>query len=420
MEDFLPPVDNYFAVSIAKLLLPVAKIKQSLEFRVTPECKQLIKMYAPRNTVLMFNHSDRMDPLCAYELARVCGEEFYFLASREQFDKQFGLAGRVMQILGTYSVIRGKKIDEPSAMTTISILVEGKRNLVEFPEGDVTGRNDQILPLKEDGIRNMFAAQKRLLSGGNSLFLLPVALYYQVVGAFQKPMNDTIARLEKALGVMQPMTPGATLESKIKNLVSLLIDALASYYGLRLAQDKSLSAQLRQLSRSITIVTAMANGIDYNADDSEVIMLFGVRADLRKQRDYCSNADTTCGFNAKLKKVGQKKRQLFTKDLDRAEQLLILASTLENQDFTPEIAWRVLDRLDLEITGQSKFKGSRIAWINASEPVDLQPLYAEFLVDEKSAIDKVNQLVRASLDDLMRVMQEKNLQLATERLANYK
>jgi hypothetical protein len=102
-----------------------------------------------------------------------------------------------------------------------------------------------------------------------------------------------------------------------------------------------------------------------------------------------------------LTKSANAKRKLFTKDLDRAEQLLILASTLENREFSPEVAWRILDRLELELTGKTTAKGHRTAWIDASEPIDLSTLYSEFEINEKSAITKVDTLVRAALFNSM-------------------
>ncbi len=385
MPDFLPPFDNLLAVSVAKALVPLAQSLHKLDIRISPRCKQLVERHAPKHTVIASNHSDRFDPLCAYALARDCTEEFYFLASREQFDQNLGLSGWLMQQVGTYSVMRGRKIDEPSAVKTIDILVEGKRNLVQFPEGDVTGRNDFILPMKEDGVRNMFEAQRRLLdSTGESLYILPVAMYYKLMPDAVAAIGLSIEQLERWFKL--PTLTEANHESKIKRLVTTFIEHLAKSYDLKGEQSVSLSEQLRTLSKVISIITADANGISYDADESEDLLLYGVRAE--------------------LKQTSRDKQDLSTDDLDRAEQLLILASTLESQSFTDEIAWRVLDRLEKELTGKVSNKGHRIAFIDAAEPVDLKPLYLEFERNPAIALDKVDRQVRNALTSLMQDMQK--------------
>jgi hypothetical protein len=405
MQDFLPPIDDPFVVALAKLLLPFAKIQNGLEIKVSPNCIAHVKSLAKRHAVLMVNHSDRFDPLCACALSKECNENFYFLASREQFDRQFGFAGWVLQNLGTYSVLRGRKVEAASAKKTVSILVTGKHRLVEFPEGDVTGRNDEILPLKEDGLRNLFEAQRQLLElTGESLFMLPVAMYYEVRHDSVKPMSSCLERLERLLNISSLNTIELSFEQKIKRLISLYIAHLSNHYGMVLQDKSSLSAELQELSRKISIITATANGLQFDPSEKTDLLLYGVRADLRKRVDTCNEID--CKFSGLLTESADAKRKLFTKDLDRAEQLLILASTLENRRFTPEVAWRILDRLELEFTGKTTAKGHRTAWIDAAEPIDLSTLYSGFEINEKSAITMADSLVRAALFNLMQNMQE--------------
>lgn len=348
MDDFIPPVDDPTTVALAKKLLPLAKFQNGLAIRVSDNCKRLVSALARKHSVLMINHSDRFDPLCACALSSECGENFNFLASREQFDRQFGFAGWVLQHLGTYSVIRGRKVERASAEETVKILVQGTHKLAEFPEGDVTGRDDVVLPLKEDGLRNLFEAQRQLLElTGESLHVLPVAMYYEVQHDSVKQMMDCASRLESAFHISSLNTVELSFEQKIKRLVSHYIAHLTNLYGVVLLHKQSLSAELKELSRKITLMTAMGNGISFDSEEEEAVLLYGVRAELRKVSEPC--AISHCHYKHKLQDLAKSKRDVFVKDLDRAEQLLILASTLESTQFTPEIAWRVLDRLELSL-----------------------------------------------------------------------
>jgi 1-acyl-sn-glycerol-3-phosphate acyltransferase len=352
----------------------------------------------------MINHSDRFDPLCACALSSECNESFNFLASREQFDRMFGFAGWVLQHLGTYSVIRGRKVERASAEETVRILVQGKHKLAEFPEGDVTGRDDAILPLKEDGLLNLFEAQRQLLElTGESLFVLPVAMYYKVRHDSIKPMTECVNRLEKAFHISSLNMIELSFEQRIKRLVSQYISHLANMYNIVLFHKQSLSAELQELSRKITAMTANGCGITVHPDEDDAVFLYGIRADLRKSAEPCSL--TKCEFKHKLQRTADSKRAVLIRDLDLAEQLLILASTLESSKFTPEVAWRVLDRLELEIVGKTTTKGHRTAWIEAAQPIDLAPIYRKFVVNEKAELAKIDQQVRAAIFHLIQNMQ---------------
>ncbi len=404
MDDFIPPVDDPFAVSIAKMLLPVAKFQNGLDIRVTENCKVTIKALRNKHSVLMINHSDRFDPLCACALACACHESFNFLASREQFDRMHGFAGWVLQHLGTYSVIRGRDVERASAEETVKLLVQGKHKLAEFPEGDVTGRDDAILPLKADGLMNLFEAQRQLLAVTNeSLFVLPIAMYYSVRHDSVKPMTECVVRLEKEFHVAPLSSIELSFEQRVKRLVSLFITQLINFYGIALTNKQSLSAELRELSRKITDFSARAIGCEIPNDEEDAVFLYSVRAEMRRHSDPSSSQ--SCSYEKKLQKSAQLKQASLIKDLDLAEQLLILSSTLESSKFTPEVAWRVLDRLELEVFGKTTAKGHRTAIIEAAQPIDLAPIYRKFCVDRDLGIATADKQIREAIYDSMQQTQ---------------
>ncbi|HEY9730257.1 MAG TPA: 1-acyl-sn-glycerol-3-phosphate acyltransferase, partial [Drouetiella sp.] len=255
----------------------------------------------------IFCLSDRYDPLCACALSSECNESFNFLASREQFDRMFGFAGWVLQHLGTYSVIRGRQVERASAEETVKILVQGKHKLAEFPEGDVTGRDDTILPLKEDGLKNLFEAQRQLLElTGESLFVIPTAIYYEVRHDSIKQMYQSILRLEKAFHISSLNVIELSFEQRVKRLVSQYISHLSNLYKIVLMNRQSLSSELQELSRKITAMTANGCGITVHPDEDDAVFLYDIRADLRKTTDPCSVQK--CDFKTKLQKSTEAKR----------------------------------------------------------------------------------------------------------------
>lgn len=399
----MPPVDDPVMVAVARALLPVAKLKSGLSIVVSDNCKRNVQALKNKHSVLMINHSDRFDPLAACALSKECDESFNFLASREQFDKMHGFAGWVLQHLGTFSVIRGSEPERASAEQKVSLLVQGKHKLAEFPEGDVTGRDDTILPLKEDGLHNLFEAQRRLLElTGESLYVLPIAMYYRVRHDSIKPMSDCLYKLEKALNIPSVNVLNLSFEQRVKRAVSEYIASICKSYGLTVADKTSLSSELKQLSTGITNMVSNACGFEFDPSEGANVYLYNVRAALRELDAPEHKIDE---FDAKLANEGKSKRDEFVKDLDRAEQLLIFSSTLESTNFTPEVAWRVLDRLELDVFGRASSKGHRTALIDAASPIDLVPLHIEYERDRVSALKAVDSKVRSAIFEMMQKMQ---------------
>lgn len=405
MDEFIQPIDDPFAVSIAKMLLPLAKWQNGLDIKISDDCKAKIRSLKQSHAVLMINHSDRFDPLCACALSSECNESFNFIASREQFDRMQGFAGWVLQHLGAYSVIRGSRVERASAVETVKILVQGKHKLAQFPEGDVTGRDDAILPLKRDGLHNLFEAQRQLLElTGQSLFVVPVAFYYKLHDDSIKPMTDCIDRLEKNFGLSSLNVLDLTFEQRVKRLVSEYITHIARTYNVVLYQKHSLSAELRELSRNITLATAHACSLTQPSEsDDEAVLLYDVRAKLRQTA--LPAPPTASHYEQKLHDSLSSKCAVLTKDLDLAEQLLILAGTLQTGTFTPQTAWRVLDRLELQVTGRTTAKGHRTAFIEAANVIDLVPFYNEYKTDQDNGLKSIDRQVRLALLDLMEFMQ---------------
>ncbi len=71
-----------------------------------------------------------------------------------------------------------------------------------FPEGDVTGRDDVISPLKKDGIRNIFEAQEKSLKidPQRAVHVIPTAIYYQVHEDAWQPLKELLGQAGRLSG----------------------------------------------------------------------------------------------------------------------------------------------------------------------------------------------------------------------------
>lgn len=427
MKTFLAQKYNAFVSAACVLLVPFFLRENQLKVKASKECLKELERLKNSSAVILFNHSDRFDPLAVAELSRLAGEGFSYIASREQFDGFKGVQGWLMQRCGAYSVLRGEPEDTQSREATIEFIAESNRKLVEFPEGDVTGRDDLILPLKQDGIRNILAAQQRLIKKGDDapVYLLPVAIYYEVQKDGVKAMEICIARLEKRLGLLQSDLPIAI---RVQRLVTNLIFSLESVYGIKAIGDR-LDQRLLSICAQVAASIAKVNGLPANqicdlnnatiekvlnhsnpehAAEEVMVYLHSVRNQLWRSLKSDRKASTRSSrfeiqknelnrYEMKLRSELIPRKQILFHELDKLEQLLILAHSIQQEVATLNHAWRVIDRLEQEITGKTTLKGHRIAYIEAGPVLNLLQFMPAYRGSEKGAVTMVDESVRQKI-----------------------
>jgi len=419
MKTFLAQKYNSFVSAICLWTVPFFLRRNQLEVRVSKDCLKEFERLKKSSAVLLFNHSDRFDPLAVAALSRFAKEDFGYIASREQFDAFNGLQGWLMRRCGAYSVLRGEPEDKLSKEATINYISDSKRKLVEFPEGDVTGRDDVVLPLKQDGIRNILEAQQRLLKSGEEqpVYLLPVAIYYEVQKDGVKAMEKCLSRLEKRFGMVRS---DLSISLRVQRLVDALIFNLEEVYAI-----KSIGARLDQRLLSICVQVAASiakvNGLPVaqskeldnslvekvlnhskpeHAAEEVMVYLHSVRNQLWRSltQDRMASSDSEHrSYESKLRRDLIERKQTLFRELDKLEQLLILAHSVQQEVSTLNHAWRVIDRLEQEITGKTTLKGHRIAYIESGSTLNLLQFMPAYRGSEDGAIAMVDESVRRKI-----------------------
>lgn len=392
MTEFRPPIDNKIACSFAKTLLPLVLSNAGLEVQVSRNCLEKMSATKGAHTVLMVNHTDRFDPVSAFALSKACGEDFYYLAALEQFEANGAFGGWFMQQCGAYSVIRGEPADQVSRRTTISIISSGSKKLVMFPEGDVSGRDDIILPLKKDGLENILSAQSRLLDLDKPVFLLPVGIFYATPSKGLPLLIESVTHLEKEF--LLHHGPHSSLQTRVETVVRAYVNHLEAKYGVVQVLQLPVSERLLGICRKEIVGIAETLGMEVG-DEKEAPLLYSVRSKLRRFRTFCN-----CHYCKQLQDEENLRLKYLLPELDRLQQLLILASTIEQRPFTLEVAWRTLDRLQ-QLLNANRWKGVRSVRIEASEPIDLREFARELSKHPEHTLSEVEHLVQRGLIDCL-------------------
>ncbi len=417
MSEFIAPKPDPITLNIVKAIVPLYLKSENLAVRPSEHCISVIQSQKGIPAVLALNHIDRCDPAVAAMLSTMCGEENYYLAARELFDENFGIRGWLMQHCGVYSVIRGLPEDAESRKATVNLIAEGKHKLVMFPEGDVTGRDDIISPLKKDGIRNIFEAQEKSLriNEQRAVHVIPTAIYYQVHEDAWDPLRSCLAQIEGCLGIVESTAP---IEIRIQRAVERMLQRLEANYGVVAEKHAhgahssiqhnstrtSLSTNARLVNLCRHIITSVANitGAQVLENPSIHVFLYSVRGKLIRMKEVVNDLDGT--FDDRLHAETIERLDSCDRDLERVQNLLILASTLHQKPRTLDVLWRIIDRLENLVLGRVSAKGHRTAWIEAGEPISLIRRSRDYRVHPTTAVERAEKRIRAAmqavLDDL--------------------
>lgn len=414
MSEFIAPKPDPITLSIVKAIVPLYLKMERLTVRPSDNCMSVIKSQAGIPCVLALNHIDRCDPGVAAMLSTMCGEENYYLAARELFDENFGIRGWLMQHCGVYSVIRGLPEDVQSRKATEDLIAAGKHKLIMFPEGDVTGRDDTISPLKKDGIRNIFEAQEKSLKidEQRAVHVIPAAVYYQVHEDAWEPLRMCLSQLEGCLGMPESAAP---IEIRIQRVVEKMLQRLEFNYGVIAEKhhhgahssilynstrtNLSTNARLVNLCRHIISSVANITGAQVLENPSIHVFLYSVRGKLIRMKEVVNDLDGT--FDDRLHAETIERLYSCTRDLDRVQNLLILASTLHQKPRSLDVLWRVIDRLECLLLGRVSAKGSRTAWIEAGEPISLLRRSRDYRVHPTTAVERAEKRIRAAMQAVL-------------------
>lgn len=393
-KDFMQPVDNPLVTGATKLLVGAALRSTGLRVEPTRKCLKTLYELRGSSTVLAPNHSDQADPLTVFALSNSCHEDFYYISARELFDQNWGLRGYFLQNCGAYSVIRGE-IDRAYVRETVNLIKRADRKIIMFPEGDVTGLQSRTRGLKDDGIRTLFMGQKALLrqQQASSLYVVPLSIYYHTGSDVPKALNSTLDKLENSLGLRGER---GTLETRIDRVCRNMIEHYERYYNFFDGAFLPTPHRIRFLCRNVISRLAELSRVDISsiADESEA--LHYVRGKIRRAAKRLQSGDDT--FSLGNRKQMIQLDQSFAPEFERLQQLLILQNTL-NEPFTPEMAWRTVDRLENQITGKTSAKGHRTAFVEAAEPINLVDYWDQFMHSREYACQLVAERIRHALDE---------------------
>jgi 1-acyl-sn-glycerol-3-phosphate acyltransferase len=396
--DFRPPKTHPLALGLVYPCLPaIARLARrivAIEV-VEQDWEQLLRL-RERRLILTPNHPSSNDPLIALWMARKLGRAFNYLACRELFE---GLYGWVLQRLGCYSVLRGA-MDREAVRTTISLLAEQDRQVVIFPEGEIYGHNDMLLPFQAGVVQMGFMAVDRLEKAGKdrALPVVPAAVKYLHVMDAHGMINENLARLERDLGIKEPL---ADDYQRLRRIGWAVLTSLEREYRLNPGEEQSAAVRADLVKREILKRVAEA----INVPCPTGAFAEGLHSLLSASHEYADEfAGLETAYGQRLYRRRLRAVVPLYQDLWRLQNMLAVTDGYVAAHMTTERFCEVLNRLEVEVIGKPRTRVPSRALIRIAEPLDLGDRFPDYRQSRRATITgataELEGRMRAMLDEL--------------------
>jgi len=411
--DFRPPKDTPLLIGLVKTMMPlVLKYRmQDTRLEVVGDGVERFKQLKGKHTVICPNHPGSTDPEVMFAVSRKVGEDFNFLAAREVFDWDHGMRGWWFQHLGVYSVVRGA-CDRESFKTTRRLIVEGKKKLVIFPEGEISRQNDTLMPL-ESGVAQMsFWALEELqkTQAQEPVFLLPLAIKYTYRGDVRAQLDKSLSALEEELKIER--SDGPSLYPRLRRVAEQVLVTLEHQYGFKPGPDASLNQRIVELRSFILENIANYLQTELPADQSQLDWIRILRNCLD---DFIYGDESQLSeYEKKVHDEKTEKIRGFYRDLDRIVNFISIYDGYLKDRMTQERFADVVARLETEVFGKTEPKGPRLVRVDIGKPVNLLDLYPSYKSSKRATVHKVNEDLAAQISSMIESLDKSRPALLVE------
>ncbi len=400
---FRPPKNNRaFITFVQHVILPIIMpMNTGIEtVEISREDLERLKSLRGRRVILTPNHSEGNEPYVLFHLSRLLGDQFCYLTAREVFERYFP-AGRLLQAVGCYSVIRGAP-DRNAFRTTRDLLVEGKHWVVAFPEGIAAGMGDVVMPFEEGVARIAFSACEELSCnrGSEPVYFQPLAVKPVCTGTMTETIDKALGRLEQAV-LKTGRVGDRDFPARLLRLGGAVFGANEQAFGLRTMDGAPLSERFTTLKRTMLSRIGGAVGLPARPGQTESEYI----------RDLFNAIDrivyTGKGENRYQEKLSEELR-LSAKPLYhillRVFQFVAFDTRYFDENRTVERFLDVLGLLEHEVFGRRRFYGPRTALVRVGEPLNLGDWMERYRKDRKGAIGAVTARLRFSVQAMLNTL----------------
>jgi len=382
--DFKPPKENQLIEALMYCAIPLAN-RTALKIdavKVDEESIARLRRLSGQRAVLTPNHPTDRDPVVIFQLSRLAGERFNYLAARELFD--FAPIAWFLQRCGVYSVMRGTN-DRKSFRATVELLVEGKRKLVIFPEGLTCWQNDTVMPFQEGVPLFCFWALEKLAKQGPlpPLFLVPIAIKYVHLRNMHREIERALTRLERRLGLS---SNHRTLYERLRTIGEAVLASAENEYGVRPGRDVEFDIRLQSIKELLVTRIATALGLSFDQDQA---LATRIRALVNALNQITHEEPRASGYQLDLHRQRQAEVEPLYNDLSRVLRFVATYDGYVRESMTVERFLDIIGLLEREVFGKKWNRGPCRVHIRVGEPLNLADHFDSYQENRRDVLGRV-------------------------------
>ncbi|MBE7439936.1 MAG: 1-acyl-sn-glycerol-3-phosphate acyltransferase [Spirochaetales bacterium] len=394
-ETFIPPRLDVPALWAIDAILPVlCKTALNIEsIEIDPEDIKALRHLRQGRLLYMSNHPSTVEPPVAFAVASRLGTRFHFMASRVVFNWYAGLLGQIIRRVGAFSVLPGAG-DRDSIRTARSILAAPDGKLAIYPEGMMSGENDNLINFMPGAIQLGFWGLEDARKKDPSARLPVLCAFVKYIAngkpeTLDREITESIGRLEKKLRI----DPGEkNLLRRFLTVGRVLLENAERDYRIPPGAEHDYEYRVGRARHAA--LDAAARALDLELP---------LRADaLSKIRELFAAVEAVeTGFGGSLKyKPNPAGLQAAKRHIDRAYTFLILrpAYLLERPTAERFIEW--LLRFETVVFGEAQLR-PRKARVLFARPFYLDDYLNDYQTDRKAGLEKALGRVRSELEALL-------------------
>lgn len=402
---FYAPKTSPFWVGVVKLGLRRTLRRQLhvTEVEVSDEDLQRLLAIKGKRSLLTPSHSGGYEPHVVLYLSKLTGDIFNFVAAVEVFEQ--ALINRwLMPRLGCYSVVRGA-VDRQSFATTRQLLVEGKRPLVIFPEGQAILQNSMLAPFQAGVMQLAFKAHEdaKATNAGAHLYCVPIAIKYVYLKDMHGEIDESLDRLEAAVGIGADRRSSSRYE-RLRQVAEAVLVANEKVHHVTAGADKSMDERIQNLKAHVASKIEGQLGIVPAARQG---LLERVRVMFNALDRIVHDEPPSSEYEQRLAAERQQLARTLYEDVWRLLQLVAVYDGYVREKMTVERFMDVLCLLELEVFQKRKMWGPRRACVRIGEPIDLLDHVVAYDANKREAVQLVNEALESSVHAMLREMEAK-------------
>jgi hypothetical protein len=405
MKAFIAAKNNPFLHWLVDKLYWIAlKAVQNIDdIIINPEDVELLKSMKSERMLFFSNHPTTAEPPITYQIANIMGTRFRYMASRQVFDWDFGVTGKIISNLGGFSIIAGIN-DRESLKTARATLAAPEGKLVLYPEGEPTsGENDNLMPFQQGVVQiALWAYEDAIKVDPNAdIKILPAFMKYVFNGSSEElssHLSDGIKKIEKIFEI----DPGnKNLLRRFLTVGRHVLQHAESKYGITVKDEKDFDFRVGRVRHAILDNVADKLGIkDYKKDQDAILKLrqliavlemIGVKYEdpklpvLTKDQLSWAKGEIEKAFDfVAIKKdylISYPSAERFYEWLLRYESYLYNAKP--------------------RMLGGVPPRKSRKAYVYLSKPISLSTYYPDYKKDKRGTAEKLLKDLRANMQSML-------------------